>query len=126
MSTKSLILIVASIAVIDCKHPEDAGKIKIKRKVVKNIRKLSSNTTLTDQQRSFDFPPYGQSDDNQSSFNNLDQDKRSSDLFGFLSGASITSMSKLHFPIPVCQFTDICKLDNNPAQKLKLIKISKL
>ena len=121
MSTKSLvILIVASIAVLDCKHPKDAGKIKIKRKVVKNTRKLSSNTTVTDQQRSFDFPPYGQSDDNPSFLNKLDQDKGGLDLFGFLTGASITSVSKLHFPIPLCQFTDICKFDIQSHTKTKI------
>ena len=77
-------------------------KSQQKKKVAWKIKKLI-NSTL-ENRRSYQPMQYQYQSPIEDS-----ADVRNLDLMGFLEGASINSHVSLHLPIPVCQFTDICK-----------------
>ena len=121
MFTKSsLLLIIVCICATTCFKQDKGGKILHKKKVAKKIRKLSNlrgNVTNEENRRSYDSfstsPSYSPTYDYQSPASSpSEEDTRSLDIFGFLNGASISSHLSLHLPIPLCQFTDICKKDS--------------
>ena len=118
MFTKSsLVLIIVCICATTCFKQDKGGKILHKKKVAKKIRKLSNlrgNVTKEDNRRSYNSfstsPSYSPTYDYQSPASpTSEEDTRSLDIFGFLNGASISSHLSLHLPIPLCQFTDMCK-----------------
>ena len=86
--------------------PENTRKVKMSKKVKKLVRTVG-NITSEANRRSYDAPSYSSPTYDYQSPSSV-QDTRSLDLLGFLDGASLTSHVSLHFPIPLCQLTDMC------------------
>jgi len=95
------------LSIIVASSPENTKKVKMSKKVKKLVRVIGGNITSEANRRSYEAPSYSSSTYDYQSPTPV-QDTRSLDLLGFLDGASLTSHVSLHFPIPLCQLTDMC------------------
>ena len=88
---------------IICSDVFSFKKLQQKKKVAWKIKKLMNSTI--ENRRSYEPMHYQY----QSAMEDPADVIRNLNLMSFLEGASITSHVSLHLPVPVCQFTDICK-----------------
>ena len=105
MFDKVLLSLLVLICIVPS-SPQHKKNMKMSKKVKKLVR-VVGNMTNEANRRSYD--PLSYSSPSYSYQSPVpEQGTRSLDLLGFLDGASLTSHVSLHFPIPLCQLTDMC------------------